>query len=735
MHERIKQAQDNYDSFDGEAYSDALQTGIVNHVDKFVAQGLPDDATSGLVDALKRFATRLPLDWRIHVDNISTELEQQQSAKDARRDKIAKENTTSGDFLKCSENMLKLAEPTGKGDFGAAARIKGHLDGKVRQCRDAFVRDISNPSYAITAVLIADQMPQIYHRFNIHHSNVTAAENNFLECKMAPWHYTYTSEKKAAWYKHSRWYGCFLHDAVSLSWNAVVDALFSKVKDAAAAMCQALAKGEVPLDIVKFFTAFLALATDNPDTSCAWYLNTHVGYAAVRASIAAAFEPLAALLGDVHKAVGVANDEQQFTALAAGLGRLKHHDKAIAAVAALAKLDPHLLAGVDGLDECLTSYDQQCQRVADALCKLRDEVFVSLKGNEKLMTENSLDRDAFYKQFNTNFERLCALPSVQMHVDLAKVFAVVPVDAACEKLMCSEIEDLAASCTRDGLLQEGQVDAAARLSKCYDNFRSAVDHCESSENMQAAARDAMETVDDGINTLLVAKMTEFRVTTDSQERAEILIRLKEFAVHTPSFSSNATTVINDNCLGWLFKERGGGDGIATVGSMLKKHDCQSIALRLIEDHAAFRSLKVLIRNQKMLQFSPEDVLNGITVDGKMPLAEQCKATLREHYAKFDEEYWGLVEDSLDENADLNGELTKLTLDAKKLAVAARQNDYPDNLESIRGIMCRLFAYWTINSADSTFSKSSEDARQSLMQPHAAQVLSIFRLFGFDDGQS
>ena len=76
-----------------------------------------------------------------------------------------------------------------------------------------------------------------------------------------------------------------------------------------------------------------------------------------------------------------------------------------------------------------------------------------------------------------------------------------------------------------------------------------------------------------------------------------------------------------------------------------------------------------------------------------------------------------------------------------LATAARDMASDGSIavfDKVRGLMARLFAYWTLERAEhykaagsGTSMLDEETRKMYLFQPHAAQAVSIFRLFGFD----
>ena len=173
------------------------------------------------------------------------------------------------------------------------------------------------------------------------------------------------------------------------------------------------------------------------------------------------------------------------------------------------------------------------------------------------------------------------------------------------------------------------------------------------------------------------------------------------------------------------------DIIRKIGEALKVHQAGAIALMMISDHSAFKAMATLMRNELTSKFGIKDVLyskNGIKGDNI-----DCKS-LEQHHSDFDEEYWSIVEKGL-RGLDLSAELRKVTSSTKPVVDAVKK--LPENssarLQKIRSIMAHLFAYWTLERSEAYrhASKDIENKNAYLTQPHAAQLVAIFRLMGFD----
>ena len=101
-----------------------------------------------------------------------------------------------------------------------------------------------------------------------------------------------------------------------------------------------------------------------------------------------------------------------------------------------------------------------------------------------------------------------------------------------------------------------------------------------------------------------------------------------------------------------------------------------------------------------------------------------------------EEYWALVGAGLTSGKDLEIELAALVAKAKSVA---GQTNLPHD-EKVLKLMALIFAYWTLNGSKHYKGKTLSAEKQavsvkgsdSLLQPHAGQIVGILRMLGVDE---
>ena len=181
-----------------------------------------------------------------------------------------------------------------------------------------------------------------------------------------------------------------------------------------------------------------------------------------------------------------------------------------------------------------------------------------------------------------------------------------------------------------------------------------------------------------------------------------------------------------------------------IGLDLNNHkvgETASVAQTLIADHAVFKGYARFLRNQKTQAYTIDQVLCDLSGD------DMDKAELLAQYSRFDEEWWSLVQTGLSSSFDEYS--TQLVNKALKVADSRTVSK-----DTMRGLLAHLFAYWTLSDSSHYHKAKSgggaEKAKQYLhtrmcthmptlthawyrylLQPHSAQVISIFRLLGMD----
>ena len=377
------------------------------------------------------------------------------------------------------------------------------------------------------------------------------------------------------------------------------------------------------------------------------------------------------------------------------------------------------------------SYSEMKSQLAEKVLKWKEGASQAFAHHPKTKGVNAADRDEFYKEVYVSYKQLKQVKPLVDHVEKS----IADIDA----LEAQISESIAKQLNQIALAADKLVDAIPSpesslyvdFNMWYDNLRSFKDHFEDSALQQIAIGKIKD-----LNTRFDLKIRALRDTAwheaDHEKLVSHLVELKAIVINIPAYKQKVDEVL-DALLHDIKQKEGGAQKIGMLGLSLNKHPNQSVAQMIIAEHASFKGYALALRNEKTLRFKVEDVLDT-KLDAKgakkgLRGDEVNVGILAEHYKLFDEEYWKLVESGLSSDRGVQDEMSRIVQNAK--LIADKSSDYK---VKVRSLMAHVFAHWTLaNSkhfAEAAISSAKAD-KNYLMQPHAAQVISIFRLFGID----
>lgn len=184
-------------------------------------------------------------------------------------------------------------------------------------------------------------------------------------------------------------------------------------------------------------------------------------------------------------------------------------------------------------------------------------------------------------------------------------------------------------------------------------------------------------------------------------------------------------------------------GLVRLGLLLDKDD-SGVGQSIIAEHKYFKGHQVSIFNTKTQKHDIDYVLDNLmgsvyTVSmvgraawqDKNGVNPDFRIRLRDRYVEFDTYYRKLTKDYLVKNMDLEPLIEKIKLisgNTRQLPGATRWDSL--KREKALKLMAHLFALWTLKSANHYFDAIGVANQESyLLQPHPAQVISIFRMLG------
>jgi hypothetical protein len=371
----------------------------------------------------------------------------------------------------------------------------------------------------------------------------------------------------------------------------------------------------------------------------------------------------------------------------------------------------------------------------------KEHNMASLKENSQTSSNNSYDRDVFYKNLSKSFQRLKQLKPMQMHIDPSTA-DVNAVERDCRLHIGHEM-----SSVQDALLEllkkipSENEEIYQRFAALLDNFRSLAENFDDQLISQAAKGKSEVMAGEFRNRLLqIRKEWESKVSKAGGVEYLVLqlIELKKITIHIPALKKSVDDMIDS----FLFAvKQDEPKVIGTIGLTLNQHPDKTYTQMIINETKALNGYSLLLRNEKTLRFTHTDVLAQIEFSFTEN-ANSVKEGLKLQYEWFDKEYWNLVESGLLHTDDVLDSLPNYT---RKIA----QHPTISFEEKARHIVAHVCAFWTLKNHKASGNTGSNDAsadedsakntaaappkaakdNAEMLRPHAAQIISIFRLLG------
>eukprot|EP01061_Rhynchopus_euleeides_P022327 TRINITY_DN3636_c0_g1_i2.p1 TRINITY_DN3636_c0_g1~~TRINITY_DN3636_c0_g1_i2.p1 ORF type:complete len:2096 (+),score=647.50 TRINITY_DN3636_c0_g1_i2:904-6288(+) len=218
----------------------------------------------------------------------------------------------------------------------------------------------------------------------------------------------------------------------------------------------------------------------------------------------------------------------------------------------------------------------------------------------------------------------------------------------------------------------------------------------------------------------VQEASEIRINgfdvTNGDDVLQELVALKARGVHAAVLQNSSNWCIERLLANVLLS---GSQNLAALIPKLQRYsdvEYASEAQMLIQDHSAFQGAAVAIRNRDTLCHDLNYVLDAMEKDTRN--VEFDASVIRDLHASFDKEYWGWVERGLAESG---------VQEAAVEAARGIADGDGTTVDKVLGITAAVCAYWTLSFV------TGDQKRESLLQPHPAQVVSVLRLLGADNG--
>ncbi|CAF0938955.1 unnamed protein product [Adineta steineri] len=171
----------------------------------------------------------------------------------------------------------------------------------------------------------------------------------------------------------------------------------------------------------------------------------------------------------------------------------------------------------------------------------------------------------------------------------------------------------------------------------------------------------------------------------------------------------------------------GSTAFGKLGTILNQ-DKTGIGQNIISEHSAFQGYSLSMFNEKTRRHGIDYVLkhlDGDSVD---------KDRLQKRYDEFRTIYDDLIKEYLTPDIDFDKLISNTKLIVGVVIQESKSIQWDSTVKSkIPKLTAHVFALWTLKNAVHYFeAEGVEDKQSYLLQPHAAQVISIFRMLGIGD---
>lgn len=339
-------------------------------------------------------------------------------------------------------------------------------------------------------------------------------------------------------------------------------------------------------------------------------------------------------------------------------------------------------------------------------------------------------RDEFFKHLWSTYEALMkSVDLMKEHIPADQIVSLEITAKTSIATLKSNIQSIIDELKAMFPLSEKPLEQQVRFNKQLDLLRAAEEHFkeESVTNIIGAELGNIHrALDDELKTFEISPYTHSQELLDyGRKVTDLVIKLKKMAVNIPQFKEKIDKKI-DEMLSNI--EKASPAVMPVLNKFLMKFagpENQTIARMLIHEHPTFQAIGIYMRNAATGRVSVEAVLNDLSGDAV------AKDQLRSQYELFIKDYEQLVDDGLKKD-DPKQALAELKALVDKIPASAL-----DYKTKIRKILAYTFAYWTLEKSAAHYKKMiksgepHETAKLYLLQPHAAQIFGILRLFNVD----
>ncbi|ETO04255.1 hypothetical protein RFI_33142, partial [Reticulomyxa filosa] len=364
----------------------------------------------------------------------------------------------------------------------------------------------------------------------------------------------------------------------------------------------------------------------------------------------------------------------------------------------------------------IITYSEITRDLTAHLEKMADETITYGIVNDKTKT-NGAARERFFGQLKERLDFLKQVAQLKNHIPNTQKLE------SCEIILEKEAQEFVKKVTENKKWNSASCD---QINLCYNCFVA----MQKNGVLSNVVKPQLETIENVVKNRVEQLEKEAIGDLDTEHLTSKLVSMKEMSVYIFSFKSMVDKRI-DELLGAYKRQSKGGMSVSLLALKLEK-DPSGIGKMLVSEHNAFKGYNVALFNVKTQSHGIDHVLKRVEAKGDKIDA----AKIEKKYEEFDSIYRKLIKEYLQEKPNL----TTLVSNTKMITRGIEQK--PDDVNwnatirnCIPNLMAHIFALWTLQNAQFYFDAKGADNQDSyLLQPHAAQVVSIFRMLGIDENK-
>ena len=367
----------------------------------------------------------------------------------------------------------------------------------------------------------------------------------------------------------------------------------------------------------------------------------------------------------------------------------------------------------------LKSYTEMSKAVSKKLTSLQDGLL-----NENLLNEetqgNEKQRDKFYEDLNSKLTTLMNANELANHVIDIDIPAI---QQECTASFDKKLKDMAS--TASEILEKTPLlrSDADTFNVLYGNlasFSKLVKVCTSQSTK------GMSTTETKVEAKVQELARKALDSSDISHMSDCLISMKTWSDYLFDFKPKIDQRIDEVLFSYRNKKNGA-NALARLGTLLNQ-DESGAGPSIVSEHKCFKGYNVSLFNTHINRHGLDYVKSNLSGD------DIDKDLLEKRYKEFETCYKRLIKLYLRPKLNLAPLLSETHLAAGKVQQTQSQTAWDSEVRyRVPKLAAHIFALWTLMNSTHYFEAESLDNKDSyLLQPHAAQVISIFRILGIGD---